>query len=73
MESIQSIPGVSTKCPNGISCEEAVEICKVAGFNSQKLVAVDVTDYNPFIEDQITGRLLATMFYYFALCLSARL
>ncbi len=64
---------MSTKCVKGISCEEAVEVFKVAGFNSQKLVALDVTDYNPFIEDQITGRLLATMFYYFALCLSVRL
>ena len=64
---------MSTKCAYGISCEEAVEVFKVAGLNSQKLVALDVTDYNPFIEDQITGRLLATMFYYFALCLSVRL
>jgi len=34
MESIKSIHGVSVKNINGISSEEAVEICKVAGLNS---------------------------------------
>ena len=51
LESIQTLPGVSTKCSFGIEAEEAVEICKVSGYKSKKLVAIDVSDYNPFIED----------------------
>ncbi len=73
MESIQDIPGVSNKCFKGIWTEEAVEIAKIAAYNSDKLVSFDVSDYNPYIEDWNTGRLLATMFYYFALGLSARI
>ena len=40
---------------------------------SKKLVAIDISDYNPFVEDSSTGRFVATMFYYFTLGLSIRL
>ena len=70
MEAIEGDLGVSSKCPQGLSTEEIIEIVKIAGYSSQKLVAVDISDYNPFIEDWTSGRLVATMFYYFALGLS---
>ena len=73
MEAIEGDLGVSTKCLQGLSTEEIIEILKIAGFSSQKLVAVEISDYNPFIEDWTTGRLVATMFYYFALGFSMRL
>ena len=72
MEVIEGDLGVSSKCPQGLSTEEIIEILKIAGYASQKLVAIDISDYNPFIEDWTTGRLVATMFYYFALSLSMR-
>jgi len=73
MEAIDGALGVSKKCTVGLSTEEIVEILKIAGRNSEKLVAVDLSDYNPFIEDWTTGRLVASMFYWFALGLSMRL
>jgi formiminoglutamase len=73
MEAIDGDLGVSSKCSQGLSTEEIIEILKIAGFSSQKFVAVEISDYNPFIEDWTTGRLVATMFYYFALGFSMRL
>lgn len=73
MECIEGIPGVSTRCKKGITTEEAVEIFKIAGYLGKKLVALDLSDFNPFIEDQNTGRLAASMFYYLTLGMSARL
>jgi len=57
---------------SGFHTEEILEIIKSAS-KSSKIAAVDVSDYNPFVEDQSTGRFLATLFYYFALGLSERL
>lgn len=74
LESVEAAVGVTTNCTaGGFSTEESVEICYLAGLHSQKLVAVDISEYNPFVEDWKTGRLVATMFYYFTLGLSKRL
>jgi len=73
MEGIEGALGVSTKCTLGLTSEEIVEIVKIAGRNSHKLVALDLSDYNPFIEDWSTGRLGASMFYWFSVGLSMRL
>jgi len=72
MEAIVGVPGVSKPCIEGISTEDAVGLCLTAA-GSSKVIAVDICDYNPFIEDWQTGRLIATMFYYLALGYSARL
>ena len=45
----------------------------MAGIKLGKLVAIDINEYNPFVEDWRTGRLVATMFYYFVLGLAKRL
>lgn len=73
LEAIEDVLGVSNRCKNGLSTEEITEIVKLAGFYSQKLVAIDISDYNPFIEDWSTGRLVASIFYWFALGLSIKL
>ena len=74
LENIEGAPGVTTNCLNGgFSTEEAIEICYIIGFHCRKLVAFSISEYNPFVEDWRTGRLLATMFYYFTLGLSKRL
>jgi formiminoglutamase len=73
IECIENIMGVSTRCSQGIKTDEVIEILKIAGFYSNKISAIDICDYNPFIEDWCTGRLVASMFYYFVLGLSLRL
>lgn len=72
LEAILGVPGVSKPCQEGISTEDAVGLC-IAAAGSSKVVAIDICDYNPYIEDWQTGRLVATMFYYLTLGLSARL
>jgi formiminoglutamase len=74
IESVEGAVGVSTNCLNGgFKTEEAIEICFLAGYVSPKICAVDISEYNPFVEDWRTGRLVATMFYYFTMGMSARL
>lgn len=51
MESIEGVPGVSKPCMSGITTEEAVGLCLESAYHSSHVVAVDVSDYNPFIED----------------------
>ena len=74
LETVETAVGVTTNCTaGGLSSEEAIEICYLAGKYSQKIVAVDLSEYNPFVEDWRTGRLVASMFYYFSMGLSQRL
>jgi len=71
LENIEAAVGVSTNCLNGgLKTEEAIEICYLSGLLATKLVAFDISEYNPFVEDWRTGRLVATMFYYFTMGLS---
>ena len=37
---------------------------------ADKLLSVSLTDYNPRVEDQITGRLTVSLFYHFVLGLA---
>jgi len=74
LENIEAAVGVTTNCvTGGLRVEEATEICFLSGYKTGKLVAFDLTEYNPFVEDWRTGRLVASLFYYFALGLSKRL
>ena len=71
---MEAAVGVTTNCTSGgFTSEEAIEICYIAGYYSNKIVAFDISEYNPFVEDWRTGRLVATMFYYFAMGYSKRL
>jgi len=52
LESIAGILGVTTSCSaGGLSTEEAIEICYLAGLHSSKIVAFDACEFNPFVED----------------------
>lgn len=65
-------PGVS--CPSvdgGFTAEEAIEIGFISGKN-KKVALMDMSEYNPAIEDYRTGRLLANVFYYFCLGVKIR-
>lgn len=58
--------GVSCPANVGLTAEEALDICYWAGRNPA-VALVDISEYNPKIEDYRTGRLVANMFYYFLL------
>lgn len=65
-------PGVS--CPSvdgGLTAEEAIEIAFLAG-TCGKVEIMDMSEYNPSVEEYRTGRLLANIFYYFCLGCSIR-
>jgi formiminoglutamase len=65
-------PGVS--CPSvdgGLTSEEALEIAYISGSTSN-VSLVDMSEYNPAVEDYRTGRLLSNIFYYFVLGYSQR-
>jgi arginase family enzyme len=53
MEAIEGATGVSSPLPpgEGILAEDVVKMFHLLGKNCTNLVAVEVSDYNPFIED----------------------
>lgn len=57
-------PGVSRPSIFGLTVEEIIEIVYLAG---KVVVSIDITDYNPTIEDYRTGFLLGNLIYYFIL------
>ena len=72
IESVENAIGVSANCTNGgLKTEEAIQIMFDAGYElAGQLVSVDLSEYNPCVEDWRTGRLAVTLFYYFALGLA---
>jgi formiminoglutamase len=65
-------PGVS--CPSvdgGLTNEEALEISFLSG-TCNKVCLMDMSEYNPAVEDYRTGRLLSNIFYYFCMGCSTR-
>lgn len=74
VDSIQSsdCPGVSAPGSIGLTAQEALNICYLAG-QSPRVKLVDLSEYNPTVEEYRTGRLLVLMFYYFLLGYSHRL
>lgn len=64
-------PGVS--CPGvlGLNARDAISIAWHSG--GHPLVSLfDLSEYNPVIEDEQTGRLAAALFYYFCLGVASR-
>eukprot|EP00761_Pharyngomonas_kirbyi_P000375 gb/GECH01000375.1/.p1 GENE.gb/GECH01000375.1/~~gb/GECH01000375.1/.p1 ORF type:complete len:306 (+),score=98.05 gb/GECH01000375.1/:1-918(+) len=73
LDSVQcsDAPGVSAPATVGLKAEEALQMCFRAGkLNSVKLF--DLSEYNPAVEGHLTGRLVAHMFYHFALGVAQR-
>ena len=64
-------PGVS--CPGimGLRAKEAFEIAFAAGAHP-KVDLFDLSEYNPLIEDERTGRLAVGIFYHFCLGVASR-
>lgn len=64
-------PGVSCPSVMGLRGSEALEIARIAGQNG-KVKLFDLSEYNPLIEEERTGRLAASMFYHFCLGVASR-
>jgi formiminoglutamase len=64
-------PGVSCPGSIGLTAQEAFDICRLAGACPQVRL-IDLSEYNPLIEAYRTGRLVANMFYFFALGVAQR-
>ena len=64
-------PGVS--CPGvlGLSARDAMKIAETAG-RHPAVFLFDLSEYNPLIEEERTGRLAAGLFYHFCLGVAAR-
>ncbi|EGR28902.1 hypothetical protein IMG5_166960 [Ichthyophthirius multifiliis] len=75
LEAINSAccPGVSRPSViGGLTSEEIIEIMFQAGID-ERIKSIDITDYNPNIEDYRTGLLLANLIYYYCLGYCERL
>ncbi|CAL8105718.1 unnamed protein product [Calicophoron daubneyi] len=64
-------PGVSCPSPVGLTSEEAIEMCYVAG-QSPIVDLMDISEFNPRVESSQTSRLVANMVYSFVLGYSQR-
>lgn len=64
-------PGVSCPAPIGLSSDDALEICFMAGQNPLVRL-LDISEFNPVIEEYRTGRLIANMIYYFLMGVALR-
>lgn len=73
IDAIQSsdCPGVSAPGNIGLTAQEALNICFLAG-QSSRVKLVDFSEYNPSVEEHRTGRLLVLMVYYFLMGYSQR-
>lgn len=64
-------PGVSCPSPIGLTSDEALTICRMAG-RHPLVQLVDISEFNPLVEDYNTGKLAALMFYHFLIGLKQR-
>jgi len=64
-------PGVSCPGTRGLNAEQALGICREAGACA-RVVGLDISEFNPEIENNITPRLVCQMIYYFIIGFSER-
>ena len=64
-------PGVSCPAAIGLTAQEALDICFISGKNPDTKM-LDISEFNPSVEEKRTSRLVATMIYYFLLGLATR-
>ena len=64
-------PGVSCPAVIGLSAQDALDICFLAGkYSGTKLL--DLSEFNPVIEEDRTARLVVNMIYHFLLGMAKR-
>ena len=64
-------PGVSCPSVIGLTTIEAISIARIAG-QHPKVRCFDLSEYNPKIENEQTGRLTVALFYNFCLGIASR-
>jgi formiminoglutamase len=64
-------PGVSCPGTVGLTAQEALDMCFVAG-RHPRVRLFDLSEFNPLADDYRTGRLVANMYYFFAQGLAQR-
>ena len=64
-------PGVSCPSTRGLTADQALDICLQAGA-CERVVGLDLSEFNPLIENNITPRLVCQMIYHFLLGFSTR-
>ena len=64
-------PGVSCPGTRGLSADQALDMCFQAGA-CERVVGLDLSEFNPAIENNITPRLVCQMIYYFVMGASKR-
>lgn len=64
-------PGVSCPGTIGLTAQEAIAMCFVAGSNP-RVKLFDLSEFNPKVDEYRTGRLVANMFYSFCLGVTTR-
>jgi len=73
IDSIQSsdCPGVSCPAVIGLSAQDALDVCFAAG-RHPKTRMLDLSEYNPDIEEYRTASLVCNMIYYFLMGVATR-
>jgi len=73
IDSIQGAdcPGVSCPAVIGLTSQEALDICFLAG-KHENVRLLDFSEYNPVIEEDRTARLVVNMIYYFLMGVASR-
>ena len=73
MDSIRASEAPGVSCPGvmGLRAKEAVDMAFIAGQHPQ-VALFDLSEYNPLIEEERTGRLAVAMFYHFCLGVASR-
>jgi len=64
-------PGVSCPGSDGLTAEDALQMMFQAGRNP-RVRLVDLSEFNPHVEEYRTGKLVANMFYYFCMGVAVR-
>ena len=64
-------PGVSCPAVIGLSAQEALDIAFAAGQHPYTRL-LDLSEYNPTIEEDRTARLVSNIIYYFLMGVSSR-
>jgi hypothetical protein len=68
---IRTSQGVSAVSPIGLTAADALSIAYQAGCHPA-VVLFDLSEFNPVVEAHRTGRLVAAMFYHFAMGVAVR-
>ena len=66
LDSVSSAQGVSCPSAIGLGASDALAIAEIAG-RHPAVSLFDLSEYNPLIESEQTGRLAAALFYFFCL------